>query len=576
MPGMDSKILVAVELLVLVCLFSLESASCSTKGFQITRDSRDSFKIPPSKCDSTNQSFDYCAEYNAKKDRAKKTPCDCVCDASSSTFEFRNNAWSCQKNNETRASFGCGMFLDNEDNATKLNSLKDGSEKGLKWRAGPCTINIQDSLYIKCFGKGDSVATATSAQIQIEEGSKPVVNELELEYPSRNDVVGGIVKLTLECKGPGPSTTVGCLLVKLQGSSSCPVAGTPETTPLPTAVETLSKEIFSPPDSSAGKQTKRLDDLSVFLIVGLTISLSLLFVIVGTFVYRRNCARNHLYWDTDEHSSHSNPDSERGEKDASYASLSHCTTTTYASAYNIPSTMGGINTLDGEEPIYSTVDEYQDPAITESPRKVRPLSVEQRVYNLVEVLDTSTPDGSYEYCSNEVSQAKSPLSVEQRVYNVIEGLDVNTSDGPHGDVAQEGAQESQVPLSVEQRVYNLVEPLDNTNTLDGPNEEGSAMQPPISVEQRLYNTIEPLDTVTCQQGDNCDPKSKEIGKYPFYNILEEPLPSDIEHGERNRSSSAKEHVYNVPEELKVEGTKEPSDASASLDSSRDYDEPIEL
>lgn len=249
---------------------------------------------------------------------------------------------------------------------------------------------------------------------------------------------------------------------------------------------------------------------------------------------------------------------------------------TYASAYNIPSTMGGINTLDGEEPIYSTVDEYQDPAITESPRKVRPLSVEQRVYNLVEVLDTSTPDGSYEYCSNEVSQAQSPLGVEQRVYNVIEGLDVNTSDGPHGDVAQEGAQESQVTLSVEQRVYNLVEPLDNTNTLDGPNEEVSTMQPPINVEQRLCNTIEPLDTVTCQQGDNCDPKSKEIGKYPFYNILEERLPSDIEQGERNRSSSAKEHVYNVPEELKVEGTKEPSDASASLDSSRDYDEPIEL
>lgn len=575
MPGMDSKILVAVELLVLVCLFSLESASCSTKGFQITRDSRDSFKIPPSKCDSTNQSFDYCAEYNAKKDR-EKTPCDCVCDASSSTFEFRNNAWSCRKNNETRASFGCGMFFDNEDNATQLNSLKYDDDEELKWRAGRCTINLQDSSYIKCLGKGVSGATAMRAQIQSKGDSQSsvTVNELEIKYSSGND--GGIVKLKLECKGPDFSTTVGCLLFKLQGSTSCPVAGTPETTPLPTAVETLSKEIFSPPDSSAGKQTKRLDDLSIFLIVGLTISLSLLFVIVGTFVYRRNCARNHLYWDTDEHSSHSNPDSERGEKDASYASLSHCTTTTYASAYNIPSTMGGINTLDGEEPIYSTVDEYQDPAITESPRKVRPLSVEQRVYNLVEVLDTSAPDGSYEYCSNEVSQAQSPLSVEQRVYNVIEGLDVNTSDGPHGDVAQEGAQESQVPLSVEQRVYNLVEPLDNTNTLDGPSEEGSAMQPPISVEQRLYNTIEPLDTVTCQQGENCDPKSKEIGKYPFYKILEEPLPSDIEHGERNRSSSVKEHVYNVPEELKVEGTKEPSDASASLDSSRDYDEPIEL
>ena len=54
MPGMDSKILVAVELLVLVCLFSLESASCSTKGFQITRDSRDSFK---SKARGTSKTF---------------------------------------------------------------------------------------------------------------------------------------------------------------------------------------------------------------------------------------------------------------------------------------------------------------------------------------------------------------------------------------------------------------------------------------------------------------------------------------------------------------------------------------
>lgn len=72
------------------------------------------------------------------------------------------------------------MFLDDEDSATKLNSLEDGSEKGLKWRAGRCTINFQDSSYISCFGKGVSVATATSAQIQIEEGSKPVVNELEV------------------------------------------------------------------------------------------------------------------------------------------------------------------------------------------------------------------------------------------------------------------------------------------------------------------------------------------------------------------------------------------------------------
>lgn len=91
------------------------------------------------------------------------------------------------------------MFLDDEDNATKLNSLRDGSEKGLKWRAGPCTINIQDSLYIKCFGKGDSVATATSAQIQIEEGSKPVVNELEVTTIYVLKLCNLILKTFLKC-----------------------------------------------------------------------------------------------------------------------------------------------------------------------------------------------------------------------------------------------------------------------------------------------------------------------------------------------------------------------------------------
>lgn len=49
------------------------------------------------------------------------------------------------------------MFFDDEDNVIKLNLLKDGSEKGLKWRVGFCIINIQDFLYIKCFGKGDFV-----------------------------------------------------------------------------------------------------------------------------------------------------------------------------------------------------------------------------------------------------------------------------------------------------------------------------------------------------------------------------------------------------------------------------------
>lgn len=74
------------------------------------------------------------------------------------------------------------MFFDNEDNATQLNSLKNDGEEELKWRAGRCTINLQDSSYIKCLGKGVSVATAMSAQIQSEEDSQSsvTVNELEV------------------------------------------------------------------------------------------------------------------------------------------------------------------------------------------------------------------------------------------------------------------------------------------------------------------------------------------------------------------------------------------------------------
>lgn len=609
MPGMDSKILLGVEFLTLVCLFSMESGTCSTDGFQIFRETVDSFRIPRSKCNPTNQTFDYCLEYNAKKSKGNmKTPCDCSCDTASATFEFRNYAWSCQKNNETRASFGCGMLFDKEDNATALNLLRNDRKKKLMWKAGPCTINFQDSSYISCHGKKVSMATrSANSMFQIEgESDYPNLNELEVEFPSRSVVEGRIVTLELECKDSDGSTTKSCLLFKLGGGTSCPVV---PTTPFPTVVDTAintevvpsiatsQTQIFLPPNSSADKQTGGLDNLSVFLIVGLTLSLSALFVIVGVFVYRRNCARDNPYWDAEEHSSHSNPDSERSEKDPGYASLSHCTTTTYASTYHIPSTLGGISTLGGEDPIYSTVDEYQDPAMTQSPRNERPLSMEQRVYNLVEALDTSAPVGTYEYCSNEVSQAQSPVSVdtstpigtyehcsnevsqahspvsvEQRVYNIIEGLDLKTAEDPNGDGAKEGNQENQAPPSVEQRVYNLIEPMDNTNASDGPNKEEIKVQAPISVGQRLYNIIEPLDTVTCQQDDSCDPKSKEIGKHPLYNILGEPSPSDIEHGDKKESSRLKDPIYNVLEEPKLEETKEPR--NASLDSSWEYEEPI--
>lgn len=604
---MDSKILLGVEFLTLVCLILMESGTCSTDGFQIFRSTIDSFKIPSSKCNSTNKTFDYCAEYNAEKSKGnEKTPCDCSCDTARATFEFRNNAWSCQENSATRASFDCRMLFAKEGKATRLNSLKNDSERQLMWTAGRCSIQV--SSYIDC--QGGPMETPKSAQPTFQIETDPGKNTLEVDYPeySKSDVAGGIVKLELECEGANGSSTVGCLLFKLKGSTSCPVV---PTTPFPTVVDTAintevvpsiatsQTQIFLPPNSSADKQTGGLDNLSVFLIVGLTLSLSALFVIVGVFVYRRNCARDNPYWDAEEHSSHSNPDSERSEKDPGYASLSHCTTTTYASTYHIPSTLGGISTLGGEDPIYSTVDEYQDPAMTQSPRNERPLSMEQRVYNLVEALDTSAPVGTYEYCSNEVSQAQSPVSVdtstpigtyehcsneisqaqspvsvEQRVYNIIEGLDLKTAEDPNGDGAKEGNQENLAPPSVEQRVYNLIEPMDNTNASDGPNKEEIKVQAPISVGQRLYNIIEPLDTVTCQQDDSCDPKSKEIGKHPLYNILGEPLPSDIEHGDKKESSRLKDPIYNVLEEPKLEETKEPR--NASLDSSWEYEEPIEL
>ena len=250
---------------------------------------------------------------------------------------------------------------------------------------------------------------------------------------------------------------------------------------------------------------------------------------------------------------------------------------------------GHVNTgLDGEEPFYSTVDElcsecsgksgeYVDPATSERSRDSGPFSVEQRVYNMMEVLNTNTSESPYDYGSNEgnkdhvplsveqrvsnmievqntdtsessyeyVDPASSersrdigPLSVEQRVYNMIEALKTDTSKGTYEYVDPTLSERSRDigPLSVEQCVYNMIEDMD-TNTSDIPydyaSSEGKQNHVPLSVEQRVYNLIEAFDTVTEDEPNSSDPSHKEA---PVYNVLEEPLPKN-----------ARDTVYNVLE-----------------------------
>ena len=73
------------------------------------------------------------------------------------------------------------------------------------------------------------------------------------------------------------------------------------------------------------------------------------------------------------------------------------------------------NGLEKDEPFYSTVEElysacngknaeYVDPTTSERPHDLGPLSVEQRVSNIIEVLNTNTSDSPYNYGSNEGNQ----------------------------------------------------------------------------------------------------------------------------------------------------------------------------
>ena len=148
--------------------------------------------------------------------------------------------------------------------------------------------------------------------------------------------------------------------------------------------------------------------------------------------------------------------------------------------------------------------------------------MEQRVYNMIQALNTDTSKGTYEYVDptlSERSQGIGHLSVEQCVYNMIEDLNTNTSDSPYDYASNEGKQ-NHVPLSVEQRVYNL---------------------------------IEVFDTVTEDEPNSSDPSHKET---PVYNVLEEPLPKSARDTEK--TCFEKDPVYNVLEGPDTEKTEEQS------------------
>jgi len=98
------KILRSKQSIALFCLLLTEV--CSSENFQIVRKGkpRDSFTIPPTKCDKNNESLDYCGEYNATA--VNGNPCECVCRENQATFSVYKQSWSCLKNEEARMMFG--------------------------------------------------------------------------------------------------------------------------------------------------------------------------------------------------------------------------------------------------------------------------------------------------------------------------------------------------------------------------------------------------------------------------------------------------------------------------------------
>lgn len=100
----EMKILLFTKSVALFCLLLTEVRS--SENFKIVRETspRDTFTIPPSKCDRNNDTFNYCSEYNAAAVKGQR--CQCGCHDKYATFSFYKQSWSCLKNEDARTFFG--------------------------------------------------------------------------------------------------------------------------------------------------------------------------------------------------------------------------------------------------------------------------------------------------------------------------------------------------------------------------------------------------------------------------------------------------------------------------------------
>jgi len=587
------KILVFKKPIALFCLLLTEV--CSSEDFLIDRGtSKDFFSIPPTNCDKDNDVYDYCSEYNATSVRGD--PCKCECNDQQATFSYHKQSWSCLKNEDTRTFFGCGQptFFDKEKQDDKLKVLKSGNDKRVNLMNSNCKINTISSWYIDCDGSKVTAATGIS-KFEIEQDSD--VYDLEVaNVPTGSPLVGRIINLGISCSPPGEHTNDNyCLLFKLGGSTSCPVTVTQTAsvvdTVLKSSLATSPTQVFTPPDSAADQSIA--DDnsaLSLGAIVGVTVGGILIAFLVGHFIYRRHSARKHPRTTSEGHSCQSDSESQPRDQNEGYETLSSYRSAIYTSNYAVPNSGSEDerahqrsprvasaterNDNDGrekDEPFYSTVDElcsgcngkhaeYVDPTTSERSHVLGPLSVEQRVYNIIEDLNISTSDSPYNYGSNEGSQDEVPLSAERPVSNIIEVLNTDTLKSSY-DYVDPASSESSLeigPLSVEQRVYNMMEVL-NTNNSASPYEyvdpslsERSRDIGPLSVEQRVYNMIEDFDKVTENEPSSPDPSHKEMS---VFNDPEGPLQKGAEGFKKN--CTVKDPVYNVLEGPDPEQRDEP-------------------
>ncbi|KAL9959609.1 hypothetical protein ACROYT_G032944 [Oculina patagonica] len=501
------KTLLFKKSVALVCLLLVDFCSSAEefKVFRYTQSSKDSFLIPLSKC--INDTVDYCSEYNAAKDTGRG--CFCDCDDKHATFSFHKKSWSCLRNEDARTFFGCSnpTFFENENRTDKLTVLGNGDEREITLNNGGCIINATSSWYIDC--RGEKVGN----------------------LQNNPELTGRVVNLGISCSSANKHY---CLLFKLRGNTKCPLTA-PQTTTATKVVEQVAKtappvvgisknptQVLTAPSPAADRKN---DDVSVSLanlglIVGVTVAVILVFLLAGVFIHRQLNARKHPRAFSERQSSQSESGSQQpSEQSDGYATLSTNRSSIYASNYAVPYAVSEVETghlrppgrfpasnnerhenkgLDEEEPFYNTVDElfpngreipgeYEDPVASETPHNIGPISVEQRVYNMIEVLNTDTSESPNDYESNEEYQEHPGISVAQPVYNMMEVLDAKTDEKPKdsdprhkelpvhkileeplangtGDTARSG------PSSVKDPVYNVLDGPD-TEKIDSPNDE---------------------------------------------------------------------------------------------------------